>query len=110
MKLSDSENCQHCGVVDFIEHFFFHCTKVKPLWKEIDKDIQAQLGLVVQVKDHMVLLGITDLLGASHKDVMIINHIFAIGRMVISKFKYGKQRNIIEIYETDCSIRKIWDN
>ena len=37
-----------------------------------------------------------------------VNQIIALGKLIISKYKYGPQRNIMEIYEAECVIRKIW--
>ena len=108
MKLATSQNCQYCNLPDYIEHFFFQCEKVKKLWINMEKDIMARLGAVVKITLEMVLLGAPTLQGVSKNHLKVINHLLAIGRMVISKFRYGKPRNILEIYETDCSVRKIW--
>ena len=107
MKLSPSQNCQTCGEIDFVEHFFYNCVKVKPLWKEICKDINVTLGVLVTIKESDVLLGLEKSNRFSAAVHRAINYRIAIGRMVISKFRYGKARNIFEIYETECRLRKI---
>ena len=108
MKISQSQNCKYCNVVDYVEHFFFHCAKVRPLWNEIQKDIKTHLGVTIKITEQLVLLGAPSLMGMNTICLKTVNHIIAIGKLAISKFKYGKQRNIIEIYETDCKIRKVW--
>ena len=108
MKLSNTENCKHCKVKDYIEHFFFSCEKVKPLWKEIEKDIQAFLGVRIVFDEATVLLGALDIPGVRKTVCNQINHLIAVGKVTVSKFKYGKGRNILEIYETESRVRKIF--
>ena len=110
MHLSDTMNCPHCGVPDFIEHFFFSCSRVQPLWREIEKDINAFLGCSITIKQEEVLLGF---LGHNNYEKLVVDTInlaLAIGRLSVSKFRYGKQRNIIEIYETERIFRKLWSD
>ena len=107
MKLAESQNCKLCGEMDFIEHFFFNCAKVKPLWIEIGRDISVALGVIYKIVEKDVILGVQDIEGLSKKDLKQINLWIAIGKLVVSKFRYGKTRNIIEIYETECRLRKL---
>ena len=92
--------------MDFLEHFFFSCIKVKPLWDEIHKDINASLGVAFRVKESDVITCAQNYRDISSIMLKKINYRIAIGRMVISKFRYGKARNIFEIYETECCLRK----
>ena len=105
-----SENCKYCNVLDTLEHFFFFCIKVKPLWNAIQSDIQAHLNKHININERIVIFGPVLITNLGPIELERINQIITIGKMVISKFKYGPQRNIIEIYETDCALRKIWDN
>ena len=107
MKLSPSQNCQTCGEIDFVEHFFYNCTRVQPLWVEISKDINVSLGVIIKIKESDVLLGLCRSAGISALSHREINLRIAIGRLVISKFRYGRARNIFEIYETECRLRKL---
>ena len=107
MKLSENQNCKFCNELDYMEHFFFSCPKVLPLWQEIEKDVHAITGFRVKFEESMVLCGIISLPGVKSRTLKRINHFIALGRLVISKFKYGKSRSIIEIYETDCRSRKL---
>ena len=107
MKLAESQNCKLCGEMDFIDHFFFNCAKVKPLWIEIGRDISVALGVIYKIVEKDVILGIQDIEGLSKKDVKQINLWIAIGKLVVLKFRYGKTRNIIEIYETGLRVVKV---
>ena len=109
MGLSDSENCKYCGLLDTIEHFFYFCTKVRPLWQTIKADILTHWNINVNINEQIVILGPIGLNSLGLSQLRKVNQIMAIGKMVISKFKYGHPRNIIEIYETECYLRKVWD-
>ena len=107
MQLAPSNLCRYCNNVDFIEHFFFHCQAINQLWNEIKNDILICFNVNIRMSEQIVLFGVLNIEGASRSDVSLINQLLAIGRMSISKFKYGRSRNLIEIYESDCALRKV---
>ena len=107
MQLAPSNLCRYCNNVDFIEHFFFHCQAINQLWNEIKNDIRICFNVNIRMSEQIVLFGVLTIEGASRSDVSLINQLLAIGRMSISKFKYGRSRNLIEIYESDCALRKV---
>ena len=41
------------------------------------------------------------------KDVKLINVLLLIGKLTISKCKYGKYCNILSLFEKECNYRKI---
>ena len=108
MGLSDSENCKYCGLLDTIEHFFYFCPKVVTLWHTIKSDILMNLNINVDINEKVIILGPYMLNDLRLKQLKKINQIIALGKMVVSKFKYGHVRNIMEIYETECCLRKVW--
>ena len=61
----------------------------------------------IKLKEEDILLGMAELENLSRKRVEEINHIILIGKMVISKFKYGVKRNIQYMFENEISVRKI---
>ena len=107
MKISSSDECKFCHTKDFIEHFFVHCKRVLPLWHEITKDIFSISGVPVALDESKILLGVPQIRGVSAVIMKKINLVIAVGKLTISKFKYGKPRNILEIYETECHLRNI---
>ena len=108
MGLSDTENCKYCYTIDTLEHFFYFCSKVKPLWRAIKSDILRHFNINADINERVIILGPLGLTGIEMKQAEKLNQIIAVGKMVISKFKYGPQRNIMEIYETECTIRNLW--
>ena len=108
MGISSSMKCKDCDANDYLEHFFVTCKKVQGLWQEIEKDINLYIGKNVTLKEQHILLGIPKIQGINSKKTKKINLAIALGKVTISKFKYGKNRNIMEIYETECRLRKFW--
>ena len=45
MGKTQSENSQICNLCDFIEHFFFSCLAVRPLWNFIESCLHVKLVL-----------------------------------------------------------------
>ena len=69
--------------------FFAKCTAVKPMWIEIEKYLAIYTGRSLKLSPSSILLGIDNSI-ASVNEQKIINHAILIGKMCISKFKYGK--------------------
>ena len=108
MKVKESPNCEHCDVLDTVEHFFYFCAKIKHLWREVRVLLQSVHGIKVKhITEKEVILGYTENKDLKHKEVMKINLLLAIGRLTISKFKYGKTRNVLEIWESEVRMRKV---
>ena len=51
MGIAESETCNACnsGGKDYIEHFFYACDKIKPIWKIIETEIKARTNKTVQI-------------------------------------------------------------
>lgn len=109
MKIKDSVKCEHCQVIDFIEHFFYSCSLVIPLWREIERDVQLHVHPSIKISEQMVLLGATVDYNISKSSLERVNLALAIGKLAISKFKYGKGGRLLEIYRRESLIRKLWD-
>ena len=108
MGVRDTENCAHCNVPDYIEHFFVECNKVKGLWTEVENKLASVLGFRLTIPNHAKLLGFTDLKAVNKDAIRLINHIILIGKMCISKFKYGRHYNLIYLFESECQIRNMF--
>lgn len=109
MKLTDSRLCLECKEEDYIEHFFFECTEVKPLWSEVENEITAQTGKRLALTKQTVLLG---LIKAPINKYFLqqINWSILIAKMCISKYRYGVKRNIIDIYKKESRLRGLWNS
>ena len=108
MGIKESKNCARCKTEDLIEHFMVECAAVKPLWKEIENQIAVYTGKRIDLNVSRILFGLTDEESLNKHQVQQVNLAILIGKMVVSKHKYGEKRNIIDIYHREARIRKLW--
>ena len=110
MGIANSDDCKVCKEKDFAEHFFFFCKSVTPLWQEVEKICSIFAKKSIRLGAGDVMGGYYNNSGIKREDYMKINHIILVGKMVISKFKYGKQRNIKDLLLEELSYRGLCDN
>ena len=110
MSIKESQNCDFCNERDYIEHFFVECRSVTQLCEESESQIIMFTGKRLKLTPSRILLGVTRDDAIDKRYIMQINHAILIGKMVISKFKYGNARNLINIFENDARIRNLWRN
>ena len=107
MKIKSSILCDHCHVPDYIEHFFCDCSLVCNFWRHISNFIKAKTSIDICLNRKHILFGLVHSHFAHIKREVFdyINHIILIGKLSISKFKYGKTKNMYLIFETELDIR-----
>ena len=105
MGLRDNNMCPHCRVIDYVEHFFFSCEKVKRVWSECQNYIYTTTGKNLILTEQDVLLGykVNEIKSMENK---FINHLILITKMVISKYKYGTPVDITVIFQKEINIRR----
>ena len=106
MKVRDTNLCEACKEIDYIEHFFFDCKNVKALWKACADQIFKATGEIIKITPMQALFGFNPHMTRS-KNNIYINHLMLIAKMVISKFKYGSGYDIIALFENEVRIRKL---
>ena len=107
MSYKESDLCPFCKEKDFIEHFFVWCTEVKTIWKEVEWSINVTTGLTLTLNPTIILTGYRNSSNTTLDNVNLINHLILIAKMCISKFKYGRKSNLVELFRNQCSIRHI---
>ena len=104
MGKASSSNCTTCNKKDYLEHFFYQCKKINILWDEASVIISNQIG-------RPITLSVTDILFGYYNDSNVnnlyINSIIMIGKMCISKYKYGNHPNLLFLFHHDLEIRSI---
>ena len=103
MGLSDTDLCLDCLKIDYVEHFFFECKKIRPLWKHIEKVYFGKFGASVHLTATDVLCGITSLTNTD--SLPYLNHLILIGKVCISKFRYGTPIDITCMFEREVWLR-----
>ena len=107
MNIVPNINCQICQEVDYLEHFFVNCKKIKHLWNHVQNKLSIYFNSRIELTERMKLLGVTNNDGFITKQVSKINHTILIAKMSISKLKFGLSKNIIHIFEKEALIRKV---
>ena len=108
MKISSTELCEFCRVPDFLEHFFVACKKLEGYWEHVFRLINSLTKFQFGVKTEWILFGITqgEAIVASKADLKLANHTILLGKVCVSKMRYGKIPNIFVIFELEWCLRK----
>ena len=111
MKLTNSTNCGHCdgNKLDTIEHFFYECSKIQEIWREVKLDILRFMDIRVNLNDCIILLGAHYIQELDHSQLLQTNRVIAIATHSISKYKLCPNRSIIDVYESEALVRQLWD-
>ena len=103
MKVANNNKCTYCQEVEYIEHFFFSCRKLEPFLTKVQRDLRAKLGRHVELNESDVILGYQK--ECSKLDFLIINKYIMIGKLCISKHKYGEHVNLTYLWEHEIENR-----
>ena len=110
MGIRNSDLCEHCGVKDYIEHMFVHCTLLKDYWKLIFDLIYQKCRTRFPATEGNILFGFgTEVYAESKKCRDVANHILLIAKMCISKMRYRSEsytKNVFLVFENDWAIRE----
>ena len=62
MGIANTNKCNVCAVdeTDYIEHFFFACTKIKPVWRMVEQEISKRTVTHLEISETIALLGFLD--------------------------------------------------
>jgi hypothetical protein len=108
MRLSASDKCPYCiGITDYIEHFFFDCNKIKPVWNCVHDAFYAKFGKNVTLSQKEALLGVLDRHDMTSVMRQFLNHLILIAKMSISKYRYGTPILIQVIFKREVTLRKL---
>ena len=105
--LKDTETCTACtsGDKDYIEHFFYECNEIKPIWRLVESAIKETVDTNITINQTIALLGYHED-NVSKLEHQKINHLIIIAKMCISKFRYGTRSKINLIWERELQLRK----
>ena len=107
MYLKDTNLCDTCNNIDFIEHAFYHCEPVQRFWNHVSQLISTRLNIHFNISPSQAILGIP--MGSqqfSPKILHEINHIILIAKLSIVKSKVSKNTNIKVNFEQEIELRK----
>ena len=107
MKIRQSELCANCNKKDSLIHFFFECSTLNKLWKQVKSIIFVETGAKFILKWEHVLLGVMSIEGVSKSKVKQINHIILLAKLSISKAKFSNNIDPSLTFEYELSKRNI---
>ena len=87
--------------MDYIEHAFYQCTKLENFKQYILINYDWRL----EINEKVAIFGV---LKAETEDANIrkkVNHNILIAKLAISKYKYGKCKNLALIFEVELKMR-----
>ena len=81
MKLIDSPNCQHCGEIDTLIHFFTECNYIANFWN----DLQNWVSTIYNERGPLILSTKTILFGheGTSDYVKVVNYIILLSKYFI---------------------------
>ena len=108
MKLRNDQKCSYCNdETDYIEHFFFLCPVVKPLWNSVEQYVYINYNVKINISESIVLIGKQECGNTDTQTLAKINHLILIGKMCISIYKKTQSNlPITMILENQLNIRK----
>lgn len=107
MKIKETNLCEKCGLVDFIEHVFFQCPNINSFWKMVENNIEQLTREKISITEKMALFGVTgNEVKTNTKNINIINHLLLIGKVCISKVKYGTIKDINIVWSRELELRR----
>ena len=107
MKVKPSELCETCRVPDFIEHFFYECSPIHKFWSHVNNLIRIKFDINIALNKNNVLMGIAsrEFPNLNRKTLELINAIILLGKLCVSKFRYGRIKNLTLIFELEYALR-----
>lgn len=107
MGITQTNKCQACAETDYIEHAFFKCKQLESFWRSVGQLILAKTDTHIDISEKVALFGLPKMKEVTTDTRKQINLILLVARMAISKFKYGKVKNLELIFNTDLQLRKL---
>ena len=108
MNVRPNNLCNNCQVPDFIEHFFVECQLIRDFWRHVINYIKSSVNVTFNLSTRDILLGVekSEHRYLSKKELNYINFIILLGKLCVSKFKYGEIQNINLIFELEINLRQ----
>ena len=107
MGIKNSDLCEYCKERDIIEHMFINCKLLKGFWRDVFQTIYKHTNERFPQTENDILFGYNyETVRVGKDKINIANHILLIAKLSISKFRYGKTKNIALIFETEMNLRK----
>ena len=106
LKLAPNNKCPYClAETDYIEHFFFYCPKIKPIWKCVQDEFYAKFEKNILLSVIDILFGVLVKPGYSICMINHLNYLILVAKMCIGKFRYGKSTCVDYTFKYELALR-----
>ena len=104
MGIANTNKCNVCAVdeTDYIEHFYFACTKIKPVWRMVEQEISKRKCTRLEISETIALLGFLDNTHTTQEQ-KLINQLILMAKMCISKCRYANEPDIDIIFDKELA-------
>jgi len=108
MGIANNIYCTYCTAeIDYMEHFFFYCTKINKIWKLVEEDIEKNSSKRIHIDVRDALFGIRNVDRFTLAEIMHVNTLILIAKMCIGIYRYGTPIEIGCIFEKEKIIRNL---
>ena len=110
MNLRTSNACNYCGKLDTIQHFFYDCIHVKPIWVELERKAEFICNTYIPLMAKDVIIGIGSDIIRNKQKLNSVNRMILIGKHTISKVKFHQTKHFLLTLEQELTIRQLNGN
>ncbi|XP_035699761.1 uncharacterized protein LOC118432322 [Branchiostoma floridae] len=109
MRIVENNKCIFCDIIEYIEHFFFDCKIVKPLWDYVESLFSYSISLTV----HDIIFGYNPHMLNKFR---YINELLLVAKLSIVKYKSTVSSPnslcqdaeiILKIFKSECILRNM---
>ena len=110
MNLRTSNACNYCGKLDTIQHFFYDCIHVKPIWVELERKAEFICNTYIPLMAKDIIIGIGSDIIRNKQKLNSVNRMILIGKHTISKVKFHQTKSFLLTLEQELTIRQLNGN
>ena len=110
--IKNSENCESCGVTDYLEHFFIDCHRIGSFWNDVEKLINSKLNTHIKLNENIIILGIEQdeqSKSMNKNEIFMTNELLIIAKLSISKSRINDLK-VSLVFENELRIRNKYGN
>ena len=104
--IKNSNKCDFCQEVDFLDHALIECERLDPYWEQVLSFIKKETNVVVPNQTKYKLFGFKEA-GYNSKVNDKANLLLIIAKFSIIKAKFYQINNVYGIYQSEIKFRKL---
>ena len=108
MGIKTTNKCDNCNEIDFIEHMFVTCNRLKLYWAYVQRLIETKiLNNKMTLDTPTALFGLTrEAVKCSNHTLNLANYVLLLAKFSIVKSKYSLNMDPKNMFDIELSIRK----